>query len=84
MVRETPLYFYVPIFRWKYFLMGRIRKIQKKKEGKNGGKKKKRFLGTWSFPYLYVLHRLGTHSGGKKQIKEGKNGGKKKKRFLGT
>jgi hypothetical protein len=42
---------------------GHIRKIQRKQEGKNGGKKKKRFLGTWRFPYLCVLHRLGTLSG---------------------
>jgi hypothetical protein len=42
---------------------GQIRKIQKKQEGKNGGKKKKIFLGTWRFPYLCVLHRLGTLSG---------------------
>ncbi len=47
------LYFYVPMFPWKDFLTGPIRKIQKhkggkghisqnskKEEGKNGGKKK--------------------------------------------
>jgi hypothetical protein len=58
-----PLYFYIPMFPWKDFLMGWIRKIQKHKEerdrsgiffknqeGKSGGKKKKRFLHTWRFP----------------------------------
>ncbi len=63
---EIPLYFYVPMFPRKDFLMGWIRKIQKhkeerdgtgikkkkKQEGKNGGKKKKRFfLRRWRFPY---------------------------------
>ncbi len=55
-VVEIPLYFYVPMFPWKYFLIGWIMKIQKhkeerdksekfkKQEGKNGGKKKKRLL----------------------------------------
>jgi hypothetical protein len=32
-------------------------------EGKNGGKKKKRFLSMWRFPYSFVLHRSGTPSG---------------------
>jgi hypothetical protein len=35
----------------------------KKQEGKNGGKEKKRFPCTWRFPYLFVLHWLGTPSG---------------------
>jgi len=57
--------------------MGQIRKIQKtqggkgqirrffkkKQEGKNGGKKKKRFPCTWRFPYSCVLHELGTPLG---------------------
>jgi hypothetical protein len=34
----------------------------KKQEGKNGGKKKKRFLCTWRFPYSCVLHQSGTPS----------------------
>ncbi len=38
----------------------RIRKFQKNQEGKNGRKKKKRFLHTWRFPYSCVLDRLGT------------------------
>ncbi len=50
---------------------GQIRKIQEKQEGKNGGKKKKRFLGAWRFPRLCVLHRLGTLSGEK--LKKNKN-----------
>jgi hypothetical protein len=46
-VREILLYFYIPVFPWKEFLMGRIRKIQKTQEGKkNGGNKKKRFFST--------------------------------------
>jgi len=64
------LYFYVPMFPWKDFLMGQIRKIQKhkeerdrsakilKQEGKNGGKKRRDFdAGT--FPYSCVLHQSG-------------------------
>jgi hypothetical protein len=56
-VAEIPLYFYVPMLPWKDFLMRQIKKIQKheeerdrsgkfkeKQEGKNGGKKKKRFF----------------------------------------
>jgi hypothetical protein len=35
----------------------------KKQEGKNGGKKKKRFPCTRRFPYSCVLHWLGTPSG---------------------
>jgi hypothetical protein len=30
------------------------------KKNKNGGKKKKRFLQTWRFPYSCFLHRSGT------------------------
>ncbi len=41
-MREIPLYFYVPMFPGEDFLMGHIRKIQKKQEGKSVGKKKKR------------------------------------------
>jgi hypothetical protein len=41
---------------------GQIRRIQKNQEGKNGGKKKKRFLHRWRCPYSSVLHRLGTPS----------------------
>jgi hypothetical protein len=33
-VGEFPLYFYIPMFPWKDFLMGWIRKIQKYKGGK--------------------------------------------------
>jgi hypothetical protein len=60
------------MFPWKDFLMGRIRKIQKQKEErgrsreskknkkeKNGGKKKKRFLCMWRFPYSCVFHWSG-------------------------
>jgi hypothetical protein len=56
-VGEILLYFYIPMFPWKDFLMGRIRKFQKykeeryrsgkfkkKQEGKNGGKKKMRLF----------------------------------------
>jgi hypothetical protein len=35
----------------------------KKQEGKNGGKKKKRLLSTWRFPYSCVLHWSGMPSG---------------------
>ncbi len=35
----------------------------KKQDGKNGGKKKNRFLCTWRFPYLRVLHLWEMHSG---------------------
>jgi hypothetical protein len=39
---EIALYFYVPMFLWNNFLMGRIRKIQKhKEEGDKSGKSKK-------------------------------------------
>ncbi len=67
-MREILLYFYVPMFPWKDFLMGRIRKIQKhkeerdksgkfkKQEGKNGGEKKKIFLVTWRFLYSCVIN----------------------------
>jgi hypothetical protein len=50
-----------PYSHEKDFLMGQIRKIQKKQEGKNVknvGKKKKRSLHTWRFPYSCVLHQL--------------------------
>ncbi len=75
-MREILLYFYVPMFPWKDFLMGRIREIKKhkeerdrsdknskKQERKNGGKKKKIFLGTWRFLYSWVLNRSGTPLG---------------------
>jgi hypothetical protein len=57
------------------FLIGQIMKIQKQKderdregkfnkiEEKYGGKKKKRLISTWSFPFSCDLHRLGTASG---------------------
>jgi hypothetical protein len=35
-VGEIPLYFYIPMFPWKDFLMGWIRKIQKHKEESDG------------------------------------------------
>ncbi len=38
---------------------GHIKKIEKRKEGKSGGKKKKRFWKTWRFPYSCVFHRSG-------------------------
>ncbi len=58
---EIPLYFYVPMERFLDGMdqensktqgggKGQIRKFQKNQEGKNGGKKKKRFLHTWRFP----------------------------------
>ncbi len=65
------LYFYIPIFLWKDFLMGWIRKSQNQEERDTSGKlketrkkewrkeKKKRFLCTWRFPYPCVLHQLG-------------------------
>jgi len=34
-----------------------------RKQGKNGGKKKKRFLHIWRFPYSCVLDLSGTPSG---------------------
>jgi hypothetical protein len=34
-----------------------------KQEGKNGGKKEKRFLHWWRFPYSCGLHQSGTPSG---------------------
>jgi len=39
-VGEILLYFYVPMFPWKDFLMGRIRKIQKHKEERDRSGKK--------------------------------------------
>jgi hypothetical protein len=47
-VREILLYFYVPMFPWKDFLMGRIRKIQKHKEERHrSGKFKKTRRKEW-------------------------------------
>ncbi len=45
------------------FFDGMNQKNSKQQEGKNGGKKKKRFLHTWRFPYSCVLHWSGTPSG---------------------
>jgi hypothetical protein len=54
-VGEILLYFYIPMFPWKDFLMGLIRKIHKNKEGKNGGKKKKSyFFFFFQFPFMNV------------------------------
>jgi hypothetical protein len=53
-----PLYiFYVPMER---FFDGMDQENSKTQEGKNGGKKKKRLLHMWRFPYSCVLHRSGT------------------------
>jgi hypothetical protein len=41
---------------------GQFKKNQNKQEGKNGRKKKKRFLHTWRFPYSCFLHHFGTSS----------------------
>jgi hypothetical protein len=47
-VGEISLYFYVPMFPWKDFLMGWIRKIQKHKEEKDrSGKFKKTRRKEW-------------------------------------
>ncbi len=55
----------VPIFPWKkIFWWDRSGKFKKKQEGKNVknvGKKKKRSLHTWRFPYSCVLHQLRKH-----------------------
>jgi hypothetical protein len=60
-VGEIPLYFYVPMFPWKEFLMGWIRKFQKHKEGRDkSGKFKKTRRKEWRrekeqiFMYLEV------------------------------
>jgi hypothetical protein len=67
-VGEIPLYFYVPAFPRKDFLMGWIRKIQKHKEERDRSgkfkktrrkewrKEKEEIFTTWTFPYLCVLH----------------------------
>jgi hypothetical protein len=42
------------------FFGGINHEISNKQEGKNRGKKKKRFLHMWRFPYSCVLHQSGT------------------------
>jgi hypothetical protein len=44
------------------FSIGWERSFFLKQEGKKGGKKKRRFLGMWRFPYSCVLHWSGTPS----------------------
>jgi len=71
-VGEILLYLYVPMFPWKDFLSDGSAKLKNtrkgtdnensKKQGKNGGKKKKRFLHVWRFPYSCVLDWSGTAS----------------------
>jgi hypothetical protein len=56
-VGEIPLYFYFPMER---FFDGTDEENSKKQDGKNGGKKKKRFLHLWRFSYSCVLHRSAT------------------------
>ncbi len=58
MVGEILLYFYVPHVPMERFFDGTDQE-NSKKQGKNGGKKKERFLHSWRFPYSSVLLREG-------------------------
>jgi len=72
-VGEILLCSHVPMFPWKDFMTGQdqenlktqggkgqIRKIQKKQEGKNGGKKKKRFF--WLLFWIKIFFLTQTNS----------------------
>ncbi len=62
---------YISMFPWNNFLIGQIRELKntrrkgrnqensRKQEGNNGGKKEKRSVRTWRFPYWCVCHWLG-------------------------
>jgi hypothetical protein len=55
-VREILLYFYVPMFPWKDFLMGRIKKIKKHKEERDrSGRFKKTRRKEWRREKQYIF-----------------------------
>ncbi len=69
-VGEIPLYFYVPMFPWKDFLMGRIKEIQKHKEKRDKlgkfkktrkkewrGKKKDFYIHEGSHTHVFSINR---------------------------
>jgi hypothetical protein len=59
-VGEIPLYFYVPMFPWKDFLMAQIRKIQKnKKERMEERKRRYCFVTDVEVPILVCFPSVG-------------------------